>query len=98
MFIDYQVALTVALLMAILLLAQLLIADVVSLQRKHPPGVLLQANATGLNVGALLYFCARVAHMLCYYGGWALARSVVFVFSLLGLFTMLAACIARLWF
>ncbi|MEN8720122.1 MAG: MAPEG family protein [Oceanococcaceae bacterium] len=53
-------------------------------------GVAIGASATGLNAGAGLYLLGRVAHMLCYYAGWHLLRSVAFGVSLLGLFVMLS--------
>lgn len=54
-------------------------------------GVFSGASPLWLNGLAWTYLVSRVAHMLCYYAGWALARSASFAVSLLALFGMAAA-------
>jgi len=48
-------------------------------------GLLTLADPVWLNRWAVVYFAGRVAHMLCYYFGIKLARSVSFAISLVGL-------------
>ena len=109
---------------ALLLLVQLLVADVVGLKRGHRPGTPVGANHSDflfratrahantnesiaafiilvllgllsgaqpawLNGLAWTYVAARTAHMVFYYFGWHLPRSIAFALSLFALFGML---------
>ncbi|KXF81944.1 MAPEG family protein [Enterovibrio coralii] len=50
--------------------------------------MLSSANATSLNTAALVYFFARLFHMLFYYFSFSILRSVSFTVSLIALLAM----------
>lgn len=52
-------------------------------------GILLSGSPVWLNACAWLYVASRISHMLCYYTGKELARSLSFGFSSLALAGML---------
>ena len=52
-------------------------------------GVLSAASSDWLNALSWVYVVARVAHMVCYYAGFQLPRSVAFGVGLVALFGML---------
>lgn len=47
--------------------------------------VFAQVPAAAANGLCIAYFVGRLAHMLCYYGGWGLARSASFALSVVAL-------------
>ncbi len=57
-------------------------------------GILAAANASWLNALAWTYIAARSAHMLMYYLGLSLARSVAFAVGLIALLGMCGVMIA----
>lgn len=59
-------------------------------------GVHVAANPAWLNGFALVYLAGRVGHMLCYYLGQPLLRSIGFGVSLLGLFGMFVVVAAAM--
>lgn len=57
-------------------------------------GILLGAAPGWLNLLATVYVAARVAHMLCYYAGISVLRSLAFVVALAALLGMLVIGVA----
>ena len=60
-------------------------------------GVALGADAGWLNGLSIAYCGARVAHMVCYWLGFSMARSLSFIVSLVSLFGLLIVGIAAVF-
>lgn len=123
---PYSLAILAAGLMAVLLFAQILIADIAAIWAKTQPGkpldynpasfhfrasrsfhntnesiavfilllgvcIALAAQPALVNLMAWAYVAGRIGHMLTYYLGWNLARTLSFVVASLGLLGLIAA-------